>query len=117
MQTTEKKEASRHSEVKGLALLGLSLILLLSLLSFDTEYPEKNWLGLLGWGLSYGATFLCGLCSYFLVIFSAWLGWKFLTDRASFSPKVQVIYFSLFLISCSFLLTLYAELGTALNVI
>jgi len=65
------------SEVKGLLLLGFSLLLLLSLLSFHIEDHSKNWLGLVGWGLGFAFNYLFGLTSYLILIFAGWLGWQY----------------------------------------
>lgn len=101
-------------EGKGLILLGSALLLLLSLLSFYAEEPSKNWIGLAGWGLAFAFNFLFGLCSYLVVIFLGWLGWQFLLSKEISSPMAKCIYFGMFLISCSLLLNLFAEMGLPL---
>ena len=109
-----KKQSRVPMEGKGLILLGFSLLLLLSLLSFYAEEPNKNWIGLAGWGLAWGFNFLFGLCSYFLVIFMGWLGWQFLLSKEISSPVAKCIYFGMLLVSCSLLLNLFAEWGLPL---
>jgi len=47
--TPPTKTSSLPTEGKGLILLGFSLLVLLSLFSFQIEDPGKNWLGLVGW--------------------------------------------------------------------
>ncbi len=105
----EKKPSKEHFEWKGLLALGFSLFLVLSLVSFDSQEPHKNWLGLVGWGLSFGFTFLFGLCSYFFVLFFGWLGWRYLVDKEPISLSAKIAYFSIFTSSCAILLSLYAE--------
>lgn len=101
-------------EGKGLILLGSSLLLLLSLLSFYADEPSKNWIGLAGWGLAWGFNFLFGLCSYLIVIFVGWLGWQFLLSKEISFGVAKCIYFGMFLISCCLLLNLLAEMGLPL---
>ena len=52
-RNTAGKKSRIPNEGKGLILLGFSLILLLSMLSFHTENTGRNWLGLAGWGLGW----------------------------------------------------------------
>jgi S-DNA-T family DNA segregation ATPase FtsK/SpoIIIE len=98
-------------EGKGLILLGFALLLLLSLLSFNKEQPNSNWIGYAGWGLAFGFHFLFGLCSYPLAFFAGWLGWQWLLNREVPSVISKCVYFGTFLISCSILLNLVAEAG------
>ena len=102
-------------EGKGLILLGSSLILLLSLFSFDITEHSKNWLGLVGWGFGFGFNYLFGICSYLVLGFLGWLGWQYLLNRQIHSLNSKIIYFSIFLISCCLVLNLSAELGLPLG--
>ena len=106
-----KKKPSMPSEAKGLILLGFSLIVLLSLLSFHAMDSSKNWLGLAGWGLALGFQFLFGLTSYLVVAFLGWLGWRFLLNREVPSLVSKSIYCGILVLSCSLLLNLIAELS------
>ncbi len=106
-----KKQSRLPQEGKGLILLGSSLILLLSLLSFHAEDPSRNWIGFAGWGLAFGSTFLFGLCSYLIIAFMGWIGWQFLLNKEIPALTTKCIYFGIFLISCSLLLNLIAEAG------
>jgi DNA segregation ATPase FtsK/SpoIIIE, S-DNA-T family len=110
-----KKKSELPTEGKGLILLGFSLITLLSLLSFHTEDSGKNWLGLVGWGLGWGFSYLFGLTSYLILVFFGWLGWQFLLGREIPTLVAKSIYFGIFLISCSLLLNLIAELALPLT--
>ena len=112
---SEKPTQTPHSEVKGLILLGFSFILLLSLVSFHTQDSSKNCLGLVGWGLGWALSYLFGLCSYFVTLLLGWLGWQFLLNKPFLNLPSKITYFSIFLISCSLLLNLCAELGSGLN--
>jgi DNA segregation ATPase FtsK/SpoIIIE, S-DNA-T family len=109
--TAPKKKSRMPTEVKGLVLLGFSLIALLSLCSFHASDPTKNWLGLVGWGIGVGFNFLFGLTSYLILIFSGWLGWQFLLGREIPSLTSKTVYFGILLLSGSLLLNLMAELS------
>lgn len=114
-ETTAKAKSRLPSEVKGLILLGSSIIVLLSLLTFHTEEHSKNWLGLVGWGVGFIFNYLFGICSYLLIAFVAWLGWQFLLSREIPSLVSKSIYFGILLISCCLVLNLSAELGLPLG--
>ena len=77
---SEKPAMPKHSESRGLLLLGISLFLLLSLLSFHIDEPDKNWLGFVGWGVGFAFSWALGLCSYGLIIFFGifWLAIPFM---------------------------------------
>lgn len=97
------------SEAKGLILLGFALIVLLSLLSFQSEDSSKNWLGLIGWGLGLCFNYLFGLTSYLVVVFLGWLGWKFLLSQEMASRISKIVYFGILLVSSALLLNLFSE--------
>ncbi len=109
-----QKKSRISKEGKGLILLGASFFLLLSLLSFEMNAPQKNWIGLVGWGVGITCNFLFGLCSYLVIAFLCWLGWQNLLNREIPSLIAKSIYFGVFLISCSLLLNLFAEMGLPL---
>ncbi len=100
------------SELKGLIYLGLACLFLLSSLSFHSDHAESNWLGLVGWSVGFGLSFLFGLCSYFIPIFLGWLGWQKLLSRPIQGLVSKSIYFGLCTLSCSLLLNLIAEHAT-----
>ncbi len=106
-----KKPSGFPSEAKGLILLGFSLILILTLLSFHADESGKNWLGLAGWGLAYGFSFLFGLCSFLIPLFLGWLGWQYLLNREIPGLTAKALYFTLFLVSACLLLNLCAEIA------
>ncbi len=113
-KATEKNKSPVHSEGKGLIFLGIACIILLSLLSFQIDDSAKNFLGLLGWGLSFALNWLLGLSSYLLIVFLGWMGWQLLLGKEITSPALKITYFSLLCISISLLCNLLAEKGSPL---
>ena len=107
----EKPKAANHPEAKGLILIAIAFIMLLSLLSFHIEEHGRNWLGLVGWGVAWTLQWTFGMGSYLIILFLGWLGWQHLLNRQISSLSVKIIYFSLLLISSSFLMNLCAEKG------
>lgn len=114
-ENTPVKKSRLPAEGKGLILLGFSLILFLSLISFQIDAANKNWLGLVGWGLGLGFNYLFGLCSYFIVAFLGYLGWQRLLNREVSQLAAKNIYFGIFLLSCCVIFNLFAELGLPLG--
>ncbi len=106
---TSLDETISHPETKGLFLLAFSVLLCLSLLSFNALDPSLNWLGLVGHYCAWGFNYLFGLNSFSFVIFSAWLGWRLLIIQKIEQLNLKLLYFYLLVISSSFLLNLVAE--------
>ena len=106
---TKKSFLELHPEAKGLFLLGLSIVMLLSLFSFHPTVPRDNWLGLVGYGIAYGLTYALGIGSFILMFYLGYLGVKFLSRGPLPQLKVKNFYFGTFLISCCILLNLIAE--------
>ncbi len=97
---------------KGLILLVFSFFLFLGLLSFSHGSIEKNWLGILGYGSAWGATYLLGLGAFGIVFYLGWMGWGRLTSQPL--SREKSLYFFLFLFSSCILLNAFAEWGLVL---
>jgi S-DNA-T family DNA segregation ATPase FtsK/SpoIIIE len=97
------------TELKGLFCLALTALFALSLLSFHAEESASNWLGLIGWGLGFGLSYLFGLASYLVVACMGWAGWRLVRgkDLKGLTPKV--LYASASLLCICVLLNLIAE--------
>ncbi|HSX12460.1 MAG TPA: DNA translocase FtsK 4TM domain-containing protein [Rhabdochlamydiaceae bacterium] len=109
MAKKEKRSHSYRPEAKGLALLVSSLILVLSLLSFHLHDMQGNLLGLVGYGLGFALYYLFGLSSFLILFYLGWLGLQYLTYGEVPNCRAKNIYFSLFILSVSILLNLFAE--------
>ena len=96
-------------EAKGLFTFVLSTLLFLSLISFKDGLPEKNWLGLIGYCISYAWIYIFGLSSYFFVGFGFWLGFSFLFNRPMIHLSFKVTNFLIFSISACFIFNVFSE--------
>ena len=105
----KKYEAPKYLEAKGLALIALGFVLLLSLLSFRAAGPAHNWLGLIGFILAWTLHWLMGFSSYLLALGLGILGWKILSSKEPTPLAIKGVYLTLLLFSCSMLLNLFAE--------
>jgi DNA segregation ATPase FtsK/SpoIIIE, S-DNA-T family len=106
---SEKKHSSSHPEVRGLFLLACTLLLLLTLLTFKIDHPADNCLGLVGYFAAWLLTYLFGITSYFILLFTGWMGWQLLAFQKIKYCTHKIFYFSLFALSSAFLLNLCAE--------
>ncbi len=107
------------NEIKGIIILALSLILLASLVSFNSNdlswYTSKpnlhplNWIGPLGAFIAGAFLFMVGLSAYFLVAIGFFWSWnKFTSREIRFNFLKFIILIALFTVASS-LLALYGE--------
>ena len=109
--SSSSESAPRHPEAKGLFMLSCVLICFLSLVSFTFKDPATNWLGMMGYGIAWGLSYLFGVSAYFLLCFAGWIGWKLLLEGKVETLFLKAFYFSLLLISFSVLVNVLAEKG------
>lgn len=105
----KKSFLEHHPEAKGLLLLSLFLLMLLSLVSFAPHAPDENWLGLLGFAVGYSLTYLFGLGSFLVILYTGYLGIHFLRKAPPEHLKLKNLSFSICLVSICLLLNLMAE--------
>ena len=105
----KKNETPKYLEAKGLALIVIAFVLLLSLLSFRAAGPAHNWLGLIGFIIAWALHWMLGFSSYLLSFCVGILGWKILSSKEPTPLAFKGIYLTLFLFSSSMLLNLFAE--------
>jgi S-DNA-T family DNA segregation ATPase FtsK/SpoIIIE len=112
-------ENKKH-EVLGLCLLVMTLLVLLSLLSFDrgdltvfnastVNRAPHNWIGSFGANLAWGLIFFAGIGAYWVPITTLWAAGSFLRGhRPFFYNGWQVLGTLLLMISSMTLVSLYA---------
>lgn len=110
-QQKKKGRASSKSPpftlpIKGWILFALSIILLLSLLSFAYGHATKNWLGLVGYNLGWFFHALFGLGSFVLCGFLGWTGWRLLFGKPVNHLAAKLFFISLLIFSLCMLLCL-----------
>ncbi|MBP9842094.1 MAG: DNA translocase FtsK 4TM domain-containing protein [Simkaniaceae bacterium] len=108
----ESEPIQRHPEAKGLIILGITVTLLICLLTFNYGDHSRNWLGLIGYVIAFGCQYLFGLGSYLILGYTGSIGWNLLTATERPKLKMRSLYFSLITLSCCILLNLYAEVSS-----
>lgn len=91
-KTTKKnipKKAPRNTtELRGLCMCVLALVLILSLTSFSLHGNyAPNWFGAVGYFVGWWSTALFGLSSYLVAIYIGWIGW-----RLSFNKTINHLF-------------------------
>jgi DNA segregation ATPase FtsK/SpoIIIE, S-DNA-T family len=86
-----------------------ALFLLLSLLSFVNGQPGKNWLGLIGYGVSWCVTFLMGWAGYLLVAYMVWMGCRHWRQQQVANRPWHLTFLCLSFVSIGILLSLVAQ--------
>src|SRR6185437_10792301 len=104
-------ELNTHPEARGLLMLSGCFLAILSLCSYDITDLATNWLGVVGHGFAWILSYLFGLSTYLIIAFVSWMGWKLLTEGHIENSRSKTVYFSIFVISVSILLSLLAEQG------
>lgn len=111
-KTSKKSSESlnnNHPEILGIVFIVFSLVSLLSLLSFQDGDATRNWLGYLGYVLSWGLLYCFGLMSYALVTVLAWVGWRKLSHNPIESPWNKLVHLVIITLSLCLLLNVTAE--------
>jgi len=111
----KQKKESPSPEPIGLVLLLSSLLALAALVSFSFGDIDSNWLGLVGYGFSWGLTYLFGIGSFLFLAFSTWFGWRLLLNKSPSHPKRKWLYFLLLLTALSVSLSAIAEESSLLG--
>ena len=104
-----KKNKPPSNDAKAILFLITSILSALSLYSFKFLEPAQNFLGFVGYVASLGSIYLFGLASYLLPAYLFWVGIKTLTKKQEPYSGYDHLYFSIFLFSCSLLLTVFAD--------
>ena len=113
--TYSDPHAIKHPELKGLIILSFSLAALLSLVTFIHGDPSANLLGLIGYYFALGFVWFLGLGSYLMTLYCAWIGWRLLYSENVPSFTARSLYFSLFTLSLSVLMTVLSDANGVAN--
>ncbi|MBF5059898.1 FtsK/SpoIIIE family DNA translocase [Candidatus Neptunochlamydia vexilliferae] len=105
------KKKRLHPEVQGLLVLVGSFLLFLCILSFTHTSPQKNWFGVIGYGIGYGMLWTFGLSAYLIATYIGWIGWKKLMGSPIGGLKMKTLYLGIGIVSLSALLNLLTEVG------
>lgn len=105
----EKIEHALPHILKGGSLIGVSLLLALSLISYCDTDPRSNWLGLVGYVTAWCFNYLFGLSSLIFPLFLGWIGWRVSTGNSLEGLKLKLVYFSILVLSLSTLLAMAAD--------
>lgn len=110
-KTKEPEESTEksHSEIFGFILCALAILLILALVSFHQQQPEKNLLGLVGYFTSFVLNYLIGIQSFMLAFFLVFWGVRHLLKDPFEDPGMKVLFFGLFLLSSCILLSLISS--------
>lgn len=103
----KKKKTPINPDAQGLFFFFMGLLAFLSLWSFSFLLPSANWLGFVGYIVALGLESLFGVGAYLIPVYLMWLGVRFLRRQKILSS--DHIYFSILLVSCCMLLTVFAE--------
>ncbi len=106
---TKKNNKKENFETKGILVLALNVLFFLSLISFDVNYPHKNWLGFLGYYVSYLSNYLFGTGSYLFTMYLTYVSINLIKKPKQSNFAFKTISFAFLLISTSFLLNIYAD--------
>lgn len=100
----EKKTGPETAIVRGAGLLVLSLMFLLSLITYN--HNSVNWLGLIGHSIGWVGQTLFGIGSYAVCMAVGWRGISLLFAKSTNEPSWSAFYTATSIFSCCVLLTL-----------
>lgn len=96
-------------DAQGLFLIALGALALLALITFTIAKPQGNWLGFLGYGISYGVKWAFGLGAYLVPFYLFWWGKRLLRGQKPLHSGADHLYFLVLLSSTCILLSVFAE--------
>src|ERR1700733_9816289 len=113
LKKSKKKQSQKDglsSEIRGSLMIAVSLVTLLSILSFAYCEKNPNWLGLAGFTIGWFATALFGLNSYLLCLYLGWFGWRRLFSKSINFPIFKHLNMAVLVISIGILFSLAEDL-------
>ncbi len=102
-------ESSEHPEARGLFIIACSLLLFLSLFSFQDGTISANILGKVGYYLAFSLVYVFGFTSYMLTGYVLWIGLQYLLKGYVNNLLGRTLVFFVFTFSTSILLNVVAE--------
>ena len=105
---SKKTKPLLHPEAQGFLLLAIGFLGLLALMTFKVDHPGANYLGYLGYGTGFCASYAFGLGSWLIPCYLFWWGAQILRTKGLTHP-INHLYFLVLLISVSFLFNVFAE--------
>lgn len=108
--TNDKSAFSRASTIVATAYFLLGLLIFLSLATFRYLEVNANYLGLFGYSSAWFLEYCFGISSFLLPFFCLFLGMRCITKDSCAFPRWQALYFSLFFLSLSILLSLVTDI-------
>lgn len=107
--TKKKAQKPVHPEAKGLFLVALGFLTLISLLSFSVHQLSSNWLGFVGYTAALILNYAFGLGSFLIPCYLFWWGSRLLSPKKPIHTASEHLYFFIFLGSTCILLNVFAE--------
>src|SRR5438132_9889419 len=104
--TLKQNTKQAHTYLRGLFIFCLSIILLLSLLSFAIGPDVHSWIGIIGFFLGKIFHSMFGLGSYFLCFYLGWIGWRRLFCKPINHSRIKAFCLWVFVRSLCILLSL-----------
>jgi S-DNA-T family DNA segregation ATPase FtsK/SpoIIIE len=114
------KSSSRANEIVAIILLAVTILVFLSLVSFNENDPSliaassfktKNWIGVVGANIAAILFSAIGLTAYVLPAMLALIAWRVFQSASLYVPLGRLIGFLLFTVSISGLLSLMVSSG------
>jgi len=107
----KKKKSAKpiHNEAKGLFLIAIGFLMLVSLLSFSMHHLSGNWLGFLGYSCALITDYGFGLGAYLIPCYLFWWGSRLMSAQKPAHSPAEHLYFLILLGSICILLNVFAQ--------
>lgn len=103
------------TETRGFIILGISLISLLSILSFAYAHDSGNWLGMMGHLIGKVWFAILGLGTYPALFFCGWIGWRQLFNKPTHHIYQRTVYVGICVLALNLLLSVIEDTLPALS--
>lgn len=119
-KTTTSRSSSRTNEIVAITLLAATVLVFLSLVSFNENDPSlitessfktQNWIGVVGANIAVILFSAIGLTAYIIPVLLGLIAWRVFRSASLHAPVSRIIGYILFVLSFSSLLYLALSLG------